>query len=270
MRVNRLSDDTYLLIGETYRSNSTAFVSEGEVLLVDALGSDADAVRLKGFVEDELGKQVRFIISTHYFSDHIAALRLFPRASVVAHRSYRETFDSEMYRSEEEAAFFVEPDILVSDGVAIRWGRYTLDVFHNPGHTASTLSIDVPEADLLFVGDTLVGNIAYLNYSTPERFFAALASLQARARGRLLSSHGDVRSPSAIGNARFYLERLGDWARESLNSGKGRSHADAVEPADAPLDNFLPNGITGTPFEKMFHERNLRTVVERRLFAPSA
>ena len=122
------------------------------------------------------------------------------------------TFSSEKYRSEEEEAHFVEPHILVSDGIKIRWGSYTLDVFHNPGHTASTLAIDIPEADMLMVGDGVVGNIVYLYYSTPERHFAALGRLRARARGRLVSSHGGVRSSAAIGNALFYLERLGDRA----------------------------------------------------------
>lgn len=265
MRVKQLDEDIYLLIGDAYHSNSTAFVSGDEVLLVDCLGSDADAERLRGFVEDELKREVRFIISTHYFSDHIAALKLFPRAAVIAHGNYKETFASEMYRTEEEEGFFVEPDILVSDGIKVRWGRYTLDVFHNPGHTSSTLSIEVPEADLLIVGDTLVGNIAYLNYSTPELLFAALARLQAHARGRLLSSHGDVRTPSAIGSARFYLERLRDWAHASPDGVEGYAL-----PHDAPLQDFLPEGVAGARFERIFHERNLRSVVERNLFAPAA
>jgi glyoxylase-like metal-dependent hydrolase (beta-lactamase superfamily II) len=174
------------------------------------------------------------------------------------------TFTSEKYRSEEEGAHFVEPDILVSDGIKIRWGSYTLDIFHNPGHTMSTLSIDVPEADLLMVGDTVVGNIAYLYYSTPERHFAALGRLRARARGRLVSSHGGVRSSAAIGNALFYLERLGDRANEAYSSSEGEQSL-----LKAPLENFLPADVEATSFEKIFHERNLRTIIERKLFAPA-
>jgi cyclase len=259
---NQIENDLYLLIGETYHSNSTAFVSQDEVLLVDAMASREDAEQLKDFVERELKKEVRFIICTHYFSDHMAALKLFPQAKIITHQNYLDTFNSEKYRSEEEEEHFVEPDILISDGIKIKWGRFTLDVFHNPGHTASTLAIDVPEANLLMVGDTLVGNIAYLYYSTPEDYFAALGRLQSRARGRLISSHGGVRSSADIGHVLFYLERLRDKVSEARASSAGEQSL-----LKAPLESFLPTGVEATPFEKIFHERNLQTVIERKLFA---
>ena len=261
MFVNQIEDDLYLVIGETYHSNSTVFVSQNQVLLVDALGSRADAEKLKEYVEGELKKEVRFIICTHFFADHLAALNLFPSATVIAHKNYLNTFSSELYRTEEEAQHFREPDILVSDEMQIRWGRHTLDMFHNPGHTTSTLGIDVRESNLLMVGDNLVGNIVYLAYSTPDRFTSALDRLQRRSRDRVISSHGDVRSSAAIGNAQFYLESL----RERTRAIKSRQGVLEIE-----LQTCLPDGVDATPFERIFHDRNLRTIVERDFFAPSA
>ena len=261
MLVSRIDDDAYLLIGETYHSNSTVFVSHDEALLVDAMGSKADAEKLREFVERELKKKVAFIVSTHFFSDHMAALKLFPQARVIAHKDYLDTFNSELYRSEEEAAHFREPDILISEEMQIRWGKHTLDIFHNPGHTPSTLALDVKSADLLMVGDTLVGNIVYLTYSTPERFVRALEKLEARARSHVLSSHGEVRSSAAIGNARFYLKSLAERTREARRSSVGEKWL-----LDAPLETFLPAGIEATAFERKFHSRNLNTIMERNLF----
>ena len=261
MLVSQIEDDAYVLVGKVYQSNCTVFVSHDEVLLVDAMGSKADAEKLREFVEVELKKKVAFIVSTHFFADHMAALNLFPQARVIAHKDYLDTFNSELYRSEEETTHFREPDILVSEQIQIRWGKYVLDIFHNPGHTSSTLAIDVKPADLLMVGDTLVGNIVYLTYSTPERFVHALEKLQARARSRVLSSHGNVRSSAAIGNAQFYLKSLAERTREARNSS-------LVEKSllEAPLEVFLPAGVEATAFEKMFHARNLNTILERNLF----
>ena len=262
MLVNQIETDLYLFVGKSYQSNSTIFIAGDEALLVDAVGSQSDAEQLRKFVAEDLRKEVRFIISTHYFTDHMAALKTFPRAMVIAHENYADTFKSEKFRPAEEEGQFVEPDILVETGIKIRWGRFTLDVFHNPGHTASTLTIDVPEADLLLVGDTVVGNIVYLAYSTPERFFKALGRLQEYPRSRLISSHGNIRSTASISNAYFYLEHIRDRAL---------AKAALVSPAEsfvsAPLEEFLPAGLEPTSFERMFHERNLRTIVERRLFA---
>ncbi|MDQ2855715.1 MAG: MBL fold metallo-hydrolase [Acidobacteriota bacterium] len=265
MLVNQIESDLYLFVGDTYQSNSTIFIAGNEALLVDALGSASDAERLRKFVVEDLRKEVRFIISTHYFSDHIAALQVFPRATVIAHENYADTFNSERYRSVEEEAYFVEPDIVLTAGIKIRWGRFALDVFHNPGHTASTLTIDVPEADLLMAGDTVVGNIVYLAYSTPKRFFTALERLRQFPRSRLISSHGNVRSTSSVGNAISYLESLRD---EAIATGASAGAAGSF--LNAPLEKFMAAGIEPTKFERVFHERNLRTIVERKLFAAEA
>lgn len=261
MLVNQIDSDLYLFVGDTYQSNSTIFIAGDEALLVDAVGSASDAERLRKFVAGDLRKEVRFIISTHYFSDHIAALKFFPRASVIAHENYADTFNSEMYRSAEEEAHFVEPDILLAAGSKMRWGRFTLDVFHNPGHTSSTLTIDVPEADLLLVGDTVVGNIVYLAYSTPERFFSALKRLQRAARSRLISSHGNVRSTSSVGNALSYLESI---RNEAIAASASVGAQDSF--LNAPLESFMAPGVEPTSFERVFHGRNLRTIVDRNLF----
>jgi glyoxylase-like metal-dependent hydrolase (beta-lactamase superfamily II) len=258
MQVNQIENDLFLFIGKTYQSNSTVFVKGSEALLVDAVASRADAEDLRRFVEQDLNKEVRFIVSTHYFSDHLAALKSFPRAVIVAHENYLETFGSEKYRSKEEEAHFVEPDLLVFDRLKIRWGKFTLDVSHNPGHTMSTLVIDVPEANLLFVGDTIVGNIVYLKYSTPTRFANALEKLKQKSRTRLISSHGDIRSSDSINHAEYYLAKLGEQVRrlgynESL--------------LDTQLESLLPNDVEPIPFERVFHQRNLETVIERRLFS---
>ena len=263
MQINQISDDLYLLIGDTYHSNSTAFVSKDEVLLVDALASVADAEDLRTWVEDELQKDVRFIVSTHYFADHMAALNLFPRATVIAHKNYQETFDSELFRADEEESHFREPDILISEELCINWGRHILNIFHNPGHTTSTLGIDIQQADLLMVGDTLVGNIVYLMYSTPERFASALEQLESKRRNRVLSSHGNVRSSDAISHAQFYLKSLGQRANEARASAEGEQSL-----LQTPLESCLPAGIEATAFENIFHQRNLHTVLDRGLFAP--
>lgn len=257
MQINQIESDLYLFIGDTYNANTTIFIADNEVLLVDALGSVKDAEALRKFVEQELNKEVRVILSTHYFSDHLGALKTFPHATIFAHENYLETFTSETNRTDEEVAFFVEPHVLISDRLQIRWGRFTLNVSHNPGHTNSTLAVDVPEADLLLVGDTVVGNILYLRYSTPQRLATALENLRRKSRSRLISSHGNLRSTSAIENAAFYLDRL-----------RRRVEQDGLPDSflSAPLEDFLVPGIEATSYERMFHQRNLDTILERRLF----
>jgi glyoxylase-like metal-dependent hydrolase (beta-lactamase superfamily II) len=136
---------------------------------------------------------------------------------------------------------------------------YVLNVFHNSGHTTSTLGVDIPDADLLIVGDTLVGNIVYLAYSTPERFVPALDLLQSRARKRLLSSHGNVRDNAAISNAQHYLKSFRQLTSEALAATDREQSI-----LELPIEACLPPGVDPTSFERMFHERNLHQFLERK------
>jgi cyclase len=262
MELQHLENDLVIAIGRAYRSNSAILLNGDQALLIDALGSREDAEALREFVETTLGKRVSFVICTHYFSDHLAALSLFPEAQIVAHKDYRDTFVSERFRSEEEVSFFVEPTILVSDDLCIRWGRFTLNVFHNPGHTPSTLGVDIPEADLLVAGDTVVGNIVYLAYTTPGDLSAALERLQLRRKGRFLTSHLGVRSSEAIDHAAQYLQTLGEKVHEAR-----RIAPQAAPIAEIDIHSCLPNGVDAAPFEEMYHRRNLDVIAERELFA---
>jgi glyoxylase-like metal-dependent hydrolase (beta-lactamase superfamily II) len=260
----QVESDIHLFIGKTYHSNSTAFVRGDEVLLVDGMASRADAEALRERVETGLGKRVRFLVATHYFSDHLAALKLFPDAEIIAHKNYLHTFTTERHRTEEEAANFVEPTMLVSDELVLRWGRYTLEIFHNPGHTMSTLSIEVPEADLLMSGDNVVGNIAYIAYSSPDMARHALSRLRRRGRSRLISSHAGVRSSEALENAIGYLDRLKAEAESAWQSG---TEGDAVQ--RIPIGKCLKPELKASQYEELYHRRNLESIIERRLHAPA-
>lgn len=260
MNVERLESDVYLVSGKTYDSNATIFLADGEALMIDAMGSRRDAHELKGFVEGQLGARVAFQVSTHYFSDHMAALALFAGSVILAHRHYRHTFDGELHRSEEERGFFVRPTMLIGDGVVIRWGRFTVDVFHNPGHTLSTLCVDVPEADLLHVSDTAVGRIAYFLYTSPELLSGALERLQRRSRRRIVRSHGPVAAPETLDSAQHYLRELERVVRAVRGAGGGEGVL------RIPLKECLPKGMEPSAFEEFFHARNLQDVVARSLF----
>ncbi len=82
-----MGQDVYVLSGEAFKSISTVLIKDDEVLLIDALASSKDAETLRHFIEDELKKEVRFILCTHFMSDHMAALKSFPGAQIIAHEN---------------------------------------------------------------------------------------------------------------------------------------------------------------------------------------
>lgn len=260
MQVSELAPDILLFRGQAHESLATAFVHGRDVLLVDALGSAADAEAMRAHLEGRLGLRVPIILMTHYMSDHMAALRLFPRARVAAHRLYAQTFLSQRDRSPQDEREFVPPSIELGGELIFDWGHHRLRVFPNEGKTPCTLNVDVPRADLVLCGDNLVGNAAYLSSSTPELLDAGLARLQQLGRRWIVPGHMGAMPGETLANARHYLRRL----REEVTAARRRDAAESI-PAIG-IERCLAAGVTATPFEREWHDRNLGLIVERGSF----
>jgi len=261
MRMEELEPDVLVFRGDAYQSVATAFVHGREVLLVDALASRADAGWMRRELEEVLGKGVRVIVVTHYMSDHVAGLALFPGARIVAHRYCEHTFFGQRGRSPEDDASFVPPTEVVDEGMTLEWGRRRLSILHNPGKTLCALAVDVPSLDLVLTGDAVVGNTAYLSSSVPALVRGAIERLERLGRSRIVPGHIGVFPSSALGNARRYLDALG--ARVAAARREGRVESLRT----VRIEECLAPGVVPTEFEREWHGRNLKVVLERRLFA---
>jgi cyclase len=262
MRIDAIDRDAVLFRGEKYDSGALALFDGDRALLVDGLGSAEDAAAMKAALVGEMGKRVEILVSTHYFSDHMAAWNLFPEARVVAHENSLETFRAEEFRSAEEAAHFRAPSFLLAGRLGLAWGRFSLEIFENPGHTPGTLNVDVPELDLLHVGDTAVGRMAYIHYSAPEAIDRALMRALDRGRSRVLRSHGPLTHADALGSARGYLAKLRVRVVEARAQG--------LPVTGIRIEDCLPPGPPATDFETFFHRRNLASIEARGLYAEAA
>ena len=261
VRSETIDTDAVLFHGDRYDSTSLALFDGDRALLIEGLGSVADAEALRAELAAR-GKRVEFLVSTHYFSDHLAAWNLFPKAEVLAHENALATFWSEEFRTAEEVGHFRQPTILLSGRLGLSWGRFQVDIFENPGHTAGTLNVEIPELDLLHVGDTAVGRMAYVQYSAPEAIDRALARALARGRGRVLRSHGLLTSSETLRSARGYLANLRLRVLEARSNGRPVS--------EIRIEECLPAGPPAIDFEAFFHARNLASIEARGLYREAA
>ena len=241
VEVVELGSGAQLVVGATLRANALVLRDGGRALLVDAMGGAADAAGLAAYL-DAAGLAVSTILVTHYFSDHLAALRLFPAATIVAHAACRATFAAQVNRTAEETGFFVEPTLRLDGDAVLHFGGRELRVFHNPGYTPCMLNVDIPALDLAHAGDTVVGNMVFLAYADLPQLRAALRRLAGLGRRRLIASHGGLAGPESIGAAERYLERL------LAETGAGRRPT---------LEDCLDPGTAFDGAERYYHGRNL-------------
>jgi glyoxylase-like metal-dependent hydrolase (beta-lactamase superfamily II) len=262
LRFEALHPDVLMFVGDDDESVATAFLDGDDALLVDSLGSIEDANRLRGVLCDDMGKTVRVVAATHYMSDHIVGMSVFPDALTIAHRHYRHAFLSQNRRVD---ALFREPRVVFDSAMTLRWGRHTLRLVHNPGKTMDHVSVDVPTADLVCAGDNIVGNIVYLSKADPALMRGAIGRMRQFGRSTVVGGHMGRFPAAALDNAIHYLDRLRDAVVE-IRSEASPQEADA-RIAAIRIEACLAPRVEPVAFERVWHRHNLDVIVAQSTFA---
>lgn len=264
MQIQELARDVVMFVGDEVQSVATAFMDGERALLVDALGGENDAAWLKEVLCEQMGKTVHLIVATHFMSDHIAGITLFPEALIMAHRHHRQAFLSQ---NRPVAARYRNPDI-VFDNMALRWGRHQLRILHNPGKTMDHFSVDVPSADLVCVGDNIVGNIVYLSRADPALQQAAIGRIQQFGRSRVVGGHMGVFDAPVLDNALHYLRQVQDRVVGiRLRAAPGEV---AALISNIQLEECIAPCVVPTAFEREWHVHNLDVIDTQSIFALDA
>ncbi len=167
MQKERISDDIYVFTSELYAQvTAGAVIGADGAALIDTLPFPSETRQIKDFVEKRLGSRVRYVINTHYHSDHTNGNYLFPEAEVIGHWQTRErlaTIGTEaLAKAKPHMPELAEvdvrlPTILVDQGpLYLQLGRKTLQLFHTPGHSSDSLSVLLREDKILFSGDMMM------------------------------------------------------------------------------------------------------------------
>jgi glyoxylase-like metal-dependent hydrolase (beta-lactamase superfamily II) len=140
--------------------NAGFVIGSEAVLVVDAFASEEGAERLLAEIRARTRNPVRFLVLTHFHSDHAGGAAVFARAgaAIVAHEKVRAWVRREWQpdldaKARERYARLRLPDVTYRDRVILWLGDRSVDVFHRPGHTGSDSIVAVPDARVLFGGD---------------------------------------------------------------------------------------------------------------------
>lgn len=147
------------IVADGFGSVAVVPVGEREVLLVDA-GEDADGAAILAELSRRglSGDAVTAILITHGHQDHTAALRLFPKAQVMALEAEvpvvegREGTSRAAHATVRRRPRWRHGHVHLQDGERLNIGRASVRVFAVPGHTAGSAAYLVN--DVLFVGDS--------------------------------------------------------------------------------------------------------------------
>ena len=143
--------------------------NDDEVIIIDAAH---DAAAIAAAVA---GRRVRAIVCTHAHDDHIGAapeLSDLTGAPVLAHPD-----DAVLWKMTHPSR---SPDGELSDRQSLEVAGSRLTVLHTPGHAPGAVCLYVPEAGLVFSGDTLFQGCGVLTGSWFNDFRTIIDSITLR------------------------------------------------------------------------------------------
>jgi glyoxylase-like metal-dependent hydrolase (beta-lactamase superfamily II) len=190
-------------------SNAGFVVTDGGVVVVDALGSPALATQMLAEIRRVTTQPLRYLIVTHYHADHIYGLQVFKAAgaTIVAHREALDYLQSDTAQKRLEASRtdlapwiddqtrLLEADRWL-DGAqtSLRVGTFDVLVSHvGPAHTAEDLVVFVPMLGVLFSGDLFFrGRIPFVGQADSRQWIASLDRLIDYRPRLVVPGHGPV------------------------------------------------------------------------------
>jgi glyoxylase-like metal-dependent hydrolase (beta-lactamase superfamily II) len=162
--VDRITDSIHFMVSRTFESNIT-FISSGEYqVLVDA-GTGLYVSSLEESLKS-LGSSIESltdVVLTHCHIDHIGGVVPILEQGdpkIHLHRAEAEPINNGNMKRTLANTFGVDlPPFkiegILEEGSLLDFGDVKLKVFHTPGHSSGSITMEVVDQGILFTGDTL-------------------------------------------------------------------------------------------------------------------
>ena len=202
MQRERVSDNVFWFQSDVY-AQVTAGVVVGPhwAVVIDTLALPDETLRMREFVEHELGVPIRYVINTHYHADHSWGNCFFPGTTIIAHERCREMLIERGIPSLEAASKqnaelqkvkIVLPQMTFSEGqITLKVGKKHLTIKPALGHSDDGVSVLVEEDRVLFAGDAFMP-IPYIVDGDVDDIVQSIKDIGELGLENIVQGHGDV------------------------------------------------------------------------------
>jgi glyoxylase-like metal-dependent hydrolase (beta-lactamase superfamily II) len=194
----------------TFKGTVSYIIGHGKVAILDP-GPDDDA-HVAALLDAVRGETVTHIFVTHTHRDHSPAVpkvKAATGATVYAqgpHRLGRPIHVGDTRRLDASADMDFRPDVALPDGETVRGDGWTMEAVFTPGHTGNHMAFALPESNLLFSGDHVMGwstTIVAPPDGAMSDYMASLHKLAKRTEPLYLPGHGNP-----VRNAPRFVQHL--------------------------------------------------------------
>jgi len=239
-RIERVAEGIWALVSDpltdrTTLCNGGIVAGRAGVVVVEAFGSEAGTRWMAAEALRLTGRAPTHFVLTHYHGDHTNGLAGTAEAGAPELLVTSVTRDLVLEAGSVPAELLSGAELLdVRRPTEVDLGDRSIIVVPRRGHTASDITIEIPDADVVFCGD-LVWNAMFPNYvdAVPSRLGQAVRLLRARGATTYVPGHGPLADMAAMDAAAMdaYLGLLDDVeaaARRALERGMTAEEAGAA------------------------------------------
>jgi glyoxylase-like metal-dependent hydrolase (beta-lactamase superfamily II) len=233
MRRDRVAEDIYTFSSDIYAQVTAGIIltSEGTIV-IDTLPFPQETREMLAFITERGKGPVRYVINTHYHSDHTNGNYLFAEAEVIAHRLCRETLVKWGERSLEAAKRDTPglaevhvrlPNIVFEHDMYIHLGDRSLLLTPLPGHTADSIGVLIEGDKILFAGDAVLP-VPYIVWGDAGHTAHSLRTVRMLKPESVIQGHGDLllkgELVEEIESSMRYLQCITEKVQELVDKGE--------------------------------------------------
>lgn len=257
MRRDRVAEDIYTFSSDMYAQVTAGIIltSEGTIV-IDTLPFPEETHEMLGFITERSKGPVRYVINTHYHSDHTNGNYLFPQAEVIAHRLCRDTLakwgQQGLEAAKRDTPGLSEvclrlPNIIFEHDMYIHLGDRSLLLTPLPGHTEDSIGVLIEGDKILFAGDAMLP-VPYIVWGDAGQTTQSLRSIRTLRPESVIQGHGDLllkgELAQEIESSIRYLQCITERVKEFVAKGAPES---ALQSSDiescgksrVPLDGLV-------------------------------
>ncbi len=259
--------------------NATVIDCGDYCIVVDTLHLPEDSRELKQRLN---GKPVRYIINTHWHSDHCYGNRFLkdPHTSIIAHADYMDTITSERNVIAPQAKSILDRKNLVFPDIAFFGSTriehpVEINILHTPGHTMDSSVIYIHEDRVLIAGDTVLSgasdkvSVPYFYWGDSDIYLLSLDKLGWLDIDTIIPGHGDPADMGIVQQHSLYLNNLkkafGNFRLNQEVVGLEEDKIAEMAFKAIPQQSCLPGTKSEDFWVPVMHELNIRKLITEQL-----
>jgi len=272
MHRERVSDNVYWFQSEIYAQVTSGVVAGPHwAVVIDTLALPEETISIREFIEHELQLPVRYVINTHYHSDHSWGNCFFPSATVIAHSNCRKLMVERGVPALENVkkqnpAFrqtrIVLPHIVFSQGtLKLRVGKKNLVISPSAGHSPDGISVFVEEDRVLFAGDSFMP-IPYVVDGSIDQITESIKKIGRMSLENIVQGHGEVilrgEIETAVRENLAYLTNIRKVAKTAARRREPQEYMDSFSIEDCGKSRVHLGGLAVD-----LHRNNLKYLYQQ-------